>query len=608
MDLSEFLLSDFRKKNFDKEVWVPLRVSLSENAGSFGSDGYRASFYGLTSLAVPVDKMDIAASELNWHRMGLMHDHGGYVQDSVYRPAEIHEFDDFTGLNLVICQRSSNDAPSVWHLHPDLVTTLNLRREGSAWLAVEEGYVEVIRFSEDAAGHPKKIEIRAEFLKDYLSARGMALRVSFFAEREVNVTSLEGTDWTIFDGEKSTPPEQNATADSLIHQNWNTQLPDGRWSGSVIPIHKGGHPAGSGFAVFHVGRKDFDSEQSVPEISHLDEMESSHREGKFSGPILYRVLGEIWRDQWVRPASLSVRVRGDDPPPTCFYIVDAEGNRKSSDQLEEGMRWLWFNPAAIKVSLSYRGASLQWHTRETGTISMAQDSGVVFGVNQLGLVNVYAKDIAYMRLWQQKIWSGFNVAPDGGVSKELLASQAEGIPSDTKAPEDFLIRGRDALNQAVLTACGAVAFRCDAKVDEIMASCHRFRALDKTGLLELAKDLSRITADDIDAKQLQKIVPLEPEEKRGSLKSLERVIAKLTSQRFAAAGMSALFAIYDLRLADAHLPTSSTDNDLERLEIDPKLPYVLQGRDMLIALVDAFFIMARAIRGASQAAKASAEP
>ena len=133
------------------------------------------------------------------------------------------------------------------------------------------------------------------------------------------------------------------------------------------------------------------------------------------------------------------------------------------------MRWLWFNPAAIKVSLSYRGASLQWHTRETGTISMAQDGGVVFGVNQLGLVNVYAKDIAYMSLWQQKIWSGFNVAPDGGVSRELLASQAEGTPANSKAPEAFLLEGRDALNQAMLTATGVAAFRCDARANDIIA-------------------------------------------------------------------------------------------------------------------------------------------
>jgi hypothetical protein len=134
-----------------------------------------------------------------------------------------------------------------------------------------------------------------------------------------------------------------------------------------------------------------------------------------------------------------------------------------------------------------------------------------------------------------------------------------------------------------------------------------FQGVGSNGPFGIAKDLSRVTADDIDAKQLQTIVPLEPGEKRGSLKSLERVIGKLTAERYAAVAMSALFAIYDLRLADAHLPSSTTDSDFRRLDIDPKLPYVLQGRDMLIALVDALFIMARAVGRASKKAKAPSD-
>jgi len=37
------------------------------------------------------------------------------------------------------------------------------------------------------------------------------------------------------------------------------------------------------------------------------------------------------------------------------------------------------------------------------------------------------KDIAYLPEWQQRIWSAFNVSPEGGVSDELLASQCEQI-------------------------------------------------------------------------------------------------------------------------------------------------------------------------------------
>lgn len=205
-----------------------------------------------------------------------------------------------------------------------------------------------------------------------------------------------------------------------------------------------------------------------------------------------------------------------------------------------------------------------------------------------------------MPFWQQTVWSGFNVAPDGGVSRELLASQAEGQPVHTLAPEPFLLRARDKLDQAIQSKFGYSVFRGHSSVMSIAAKCHRFRALDKSGLLELAKDLTRITAGDIDSKALQEIVPLLPDEKRGSLKSLERVIAKLTDESVASARMSPLFHIYDLRLADAHLASSETDATLQKLGLDMSRPFVIQGRDMLAAVVDALYRLIEIIQSDSE--------
>ena len=126
---------------------------------------------------------------------------------------------------------------------------------------------------------------------------------------------------------------------------------------------------------------------------------------------------------------------------------------------------------------------------------------------------------------------------------------------------------------------------------------NRFRALDKNGLFELAKDLARITVDDIDLKGLQEIIPLLPNENRGSLKSLERIVAKLTDDSIAATKMSALFHIYDLRLADAHLASSEADATLQKLGLDMNLPAVIQGRDMLVSLVDAIYGLVAVIKG-----------
>lgn len=597
VDLQEFLLHGHRKRNFDKEVWVPLRAHFGQRTGEYGSEGYLSDFFGAGSVAVPLSDLAVARSSLDWHNNGLARDHKGYIQDGIYYPAEVYEGNGFRGVNLVIAQEPSHNEPAVWYLNPDLITTLNLRREGNKWLAADEGFTEVVRYFEDAEGKPQRIEMRADFLKDYLCARELALCISTYAERDVIVSDIDGTDWTVFGTPDLASRIEELRSEKPVQSEWHQRLTDGRWEGRAIPIHEGGHSFGSGFAVFHVGRRPLELEPSIPEIAPSDEMITSKREGQFRGRLLYRVTGEVWRDQWVQPAAISVRVRGDEPPPTCFFIVDAAGTRTPSERLRGGGRWLWFNPAVINASLPYRGASLSWYTRDTGRIEMAKNRGVHFGVNNLGLINVYAKDVAFMPVWQQTVWSGFNVAPDGGVSKELLASQAEGEPSETLAPEPFLLAAREELDKAMQLKFGRRAFRGHSSVASIAAQCHRFRALDKNGLLELAKDLARITVDDIDLKGLQEIIPLLPNEKRGSLKSLERIVAKLTDDSIAATKMSALFHIYDLRLADAHLASSEADATLQKLGLDMNLPAVIQGRDMLVSLVDAIYGLVALIKG-----------
>ena len=393
MDLGEFLLTGHCKRDFDKEVWIPLRAHSEQRAGDYGSEGYLSDFFGAGSVAVPLNDVATFSTSLNWHNNGIAHDHRGYIQDGIYYPAEIYEGDGFLGVNLVIAQESSHDEPAAWYLNPDVIVTLNLRREGNKWLAADEGFAEVVRYSEDGERKPQLLEIRADFLKDYLCARGLALCISTYAERDKIVANIDEIDWSVFGIPEIVEGVEESDDGQPIQREWRRNLADGKWEGRLMPIHEGGHSFGSGFAVFHVGRKPFEPEPSVPEISPFDEMMTSTRKGQFKGRLLYRITGEVWRDQWVQPAATSVRVRRDDPAPT-FFVIDSSGTRVESKQLRGGGRWLWFNPAVINAALPYRGASLSWHTRDTGRIEMAKNRGVHFGVNGLGLVNVYAKDVS----------------------------------------------------------------------------------------------------------------------------------------------------------------------------------------------------------------------
>ena len=239
---------------------------------------------------------------------------------------------------------------------------------------------------------------------------------------------------------------------------------------------------------------------------------------------------------------------------------------------------------------------MRWYTRHTGGVKSSPGSYLHFGVNALGLVNVFAKDIGHLAEWEQKIWAGFNVGPEGGVSEELLAAQAEGRPAETQAPEAFLPKAFVRLNEVTTAKFGFRLFREHADFDALMARAHRFRATDQAGFFSLAKDLARLTADSIDAAAIQKIVPPPKGEKRSSLKTLESLVGLRVGPEKARSVLRALVGIYELRHADAHLAGSDIDDAFALARVDRTQPFVFQGCRLLHSCVSSLHSILEALQ------------
>lgn len=575
MEQKWFEMPEIRKRRLDTAVWIPLRASEETKTGEFGYLGHRSEFLGVASLAVPLKKR-AAAEGLGWGDLDLTHDHCGFVNNGHYVAAD--EYDDKLlkgAFPLVMSQRGNSAENSTWHVHPDFVITLGLKREGNVWVAIDEGYIEVIRLKVDHDDSPTLLEVRAEHLKDYLCARRMALRISWYRERQEIVDTKPEFEW----------PEPDGT------------YRDGeRWEGRIIEIHEGGEPFGSEMAVMHVMRSNLDFEEDVPRIGISDEVETSSFTRKLSNrPKLYRVTGEVWRAEWVEPGARSTRIRRDEPESPVAFVVNAAGEKKSAKALTGGGRWLWFKPELIPALIERRGGSLKWYTRETGGVKGSPDYNVPFGINSLGLVNAYAKDVAYLPEWLQQVWAGFNLSPEGKVSPELFSAQAKGVPANTQAPEPFLPRGMAVLNVAFTKRFSVPLFRPHTNPAEVFRSCHRFKALNAPGLYDLAKDLVRAVVEHIDAAALHKIVAPPEKEKWGSLKSLEAVLAAVTGKDWAHAALGPLHGIYNLRLADAHVASHDLDEAYALARVDRRLPFVMQGRDLLVGCVTSLYTIADAI-------------
>lgn len=440
MNQDWFEMQQVRQRKFDTAVWIPLRVSQSTSSGESGKLGYKDEFFGAASIAVPVNQK-AQAETLDWSTIGLSHSHCGYVEGDRYKPADVFEGyrQDLNAVALALEQDGNSDEFAEWHLHQDLAITLKLKREGDEWLAMNEAYVEVARLIRDEEGGPKLLEIRAEFLKDYLCARGMALFISSYRSRIEIVPDAGHINWT------EEPFSQVSGGD--------------RWEGRRTEIAEGGHPFGSSAAVLWLGRENVDAEEDVPAIAPTDEnMVSKSWTRKFEGTKLIRIQGELWRSEWVDPANNSPRVRGDELPASVSFVTDAQGTRQAGDALAATGGWLWFRPESIVAVSRLRGGGLKWYTRETGGVKSSPGSYLHFGVNGIGLVNVYAKDIGNLAEWKQRIWAGFNVSPEGGVSSELLSAQASGIPASTQAPEAFLPKVFGQLNEATTFDFSSVYF------------------------------------------------------------------------------------------------------------------------------------------------------
>lgn len=187
---------------------------------------------------------------------------------------------------------------------------------------------------------------------------------------------------------------------------------------------------------------------------------------------------------------------------------------------------LWFRPSVTALLGSYRGSCLRWYTRDTGAIGVSSGDSVHFGLNALGFINSYAKDIGQPPPWQQRVWAGANVVPEGGVSEELLASQAKALPAATKAPEARLRPAYDEVNATFEKVSGKPLFSPHHATDDIFKRVHRFWALEKTGILELAKDLARLTVESLDGDALTSTGAQSGKTKSGSMKHLEAGLMK----------------------------------------------------------------------------------
>jgi hypothetical protein len=411
---------------------------------------------------------------------------------------------------------------------------LGLRREGDIWVCPEEDYVEVIRLKRGESGELVQVEIKAEFLKDYLCASKSGLILLTYQSRQAVEESFDYIKW------KSEGEEEETGAY--------------RWNGRLLTVREG-NLFGQAVRVLHSGRTDTDFSEDIPvyDFPTDDNTYSKSWTVEPSGRKLLRAIGEIWKIEWIEPATKSPRVKGDRVGSRLEFIVDNEGNKETSITLAQLSRWLWFHPNVVNELLKKRTGVISWYTEDTGSLGGAWNRSVHFGINSVGLINVYAKDIANLREIDKKVWANHNISPEGRVSAELLMSQMQAMPADTIAPEQIFFGLIEEIQEITKARLGSSILKGHTFEKGIANRIHRFQAVSIEGFFLLCKEITRYLIERIDIDLLKRLK--KENDSLGSLKRLENI---LTALDYNGRGiLTALVGVYELRIADAHLPSTT---------------------------------------------------
>ncbi len=553
------------RRLFSRATWVPLRASRNDEKGNVTEVGYVGDTFACGSVAFPKQHLEFA-ERLSWSDIGIGHTVAPYAySDGHYSPIDEYQYNDkeAIGINLVFEHPQPVVGGKHWILNPDLVVALRLIKEGQNWVRPEEDFVVVAREVVDSDGNHSLIEIKREFLLDYLAARGLSLRLSYYRQRVENVANLKDSPYA-----------------SL------TEIREEREGGRYeLRIKELNAVFGGSWASFRMWRTDVDAEEDAPVMGPEtnDNTASESAKGHRSGYPGVRVEGEFWRDEWIEHQGKSTRVRGDEDPNLPHFIVDTDGSRKFSAELnnEDIGRWLWFRPPVVIELLNHRGFSLKWYTAETGAINSTSGHSTHFGINASDLITVYAYDIAKLPAWQQFIWAASNVAPEGKVSAELLASQVKAQPAHTDAVEEMLFGCMRLLETEFRKTFGVSLF--SHEIDDAAAMQHvsRFSSKDQASLLRLAKELVRVFSDRLDVRSLRKLSNHPDKEKLGSNKLLQNILAQKAGEERAREVFAAIAGAYDMRLGDAHPTSSKIDEALKLAGIDTGAPYLRQGEQLI---------------------------
>lgn len=540
-----FELDDCRRQSFAGASWIPVYGIHITQEGEYPDIGHIDQALLVGSAVIFHDKRKDVEEISDWNFWSP-----DYTEPWLSDDGHYYEAEDFLGGGLdklgfhLVLSRYHNNAREVF-LHQDFILAYGLIKEGDAWLRPSVDHEEVARQKKDK-NENILIEIRAEYLRDYLAARNASLRLYYYRSRMAVLKEN---------------PEFNWPADEYLISETHNRCQ-----------------------------------------VYCDEIDSSGDYTKFltdseGKGCCFRVEGRMWRGEWIEPIDEPDRFLRIEPPEPSFVYIDASGKKVDLEKIAL-YKCLFFEPEVMNVLLAKRGANMEWNTKYTGEISHPSGTMTPFGINDIGLVNVIVTDIKKLPPREGNIWVRHTCRPDGAVSKEFWDTQFECELIKTQSPESLLFHALESLDYAFRDKFAVALLQEHDAMESLARRIHRFRAVNEYELPALAKDVVRISIERLEKKNL--LIALNKQQSEfQSLKLLQELLEKYTDKEHAYKRMGPLFGVYDLRKADAHLPGSNIDIEkcYELLSVNRDNRHVIQATELLQSVADTFMDISKELGG-----------
>lgn len=565
-----------RKLSYATKEWIPVYgMRFKKKDGKYPTIGFSEDFEHVET-GIVINKHKAFANDMSWSDWD-QDSVTPYISDdkSYQKTGNLYnKRHKIIGERIVMGQYIDAEYKNQIYINQDFILAYKLVKRGDGWICPKDGDRLVIRSEKFEDRSLQFVEIRSEYLKDYLSARDASLRLYFYRERQAVVENkpsyIEAEEVVISDG-----PHNRCTV--TCHK--------------VTPSRD--LPNGNGGEV-KLWRNDLNEVDTITDYNQYDDDGRCHSSRTFINTEIadqYHLYGRLWRGEWISGNKHS-RLNGYSEPDDDLKVqADNSGEKVqlSSLRYEEVNKYLWFKPEVVRNLTSRRGGRIAWDTNETGYIYAAYDSSVHFGLNSQGLISVYAYDIAKLPYWQREIWVGHNCPPNDGVSKELLKIQIECAPVRSSAPEKVISLVINHFDSLFRKQYSLPVLQGSNEAESLVKLIDRFRVNDDGSLESLAKNLVKFTLERISKRSLRQSIG-EPKLDCGSIGLLERLLAKNHGVKDCQRLVNPLRDLNRLQQLDSHLRSENTNIEglYQSLGIDRTKPYVWQGAQLIKATANSF--------------------